>query len=316
MKILIVGAGRLGSLLAASLQRAGDAVVLVTGTRAAEPAGERDIAIASHGDSFRARVRTAATIGDAERHGPYDRVVLCVRTLDLDAIEPALAEHAPALLAPGGTALSMLNGLDGDDALARWFSAERVVGAVANLAVERDAAGTLVVTTGGDLVVAPLATSAGHTAASIARWLTASGIPCRAASDLRMLRWTKLAWSCAINAVTALAQRPMGDVARNPHTRALVLGVIREVMMVAAAEGLALAPALPAVYLRAAIDAGGARSSMLQDVLSGRATEHAALNGAVCSYARRHRLSVPLNAALFALLDARTDPNVSREEIS
>jgi len=82
------------------------------------------------------------------------------------------------------------------------------------------------------------------------------------------------------------------------ETPKLVAQVTREVGRVAAAKGIHIGLDLARHAVAVARATAGNRSSMLQDLDAGHATEIEALCGAVVSEARRARVPVPVNARL------------------
>src|SRR5438045_947720 len=118
MKILIVGGGGLGTVLAGYLARSGtETSLLVKPAQAA--AYERDEVHIEGAASFIAPVRIlTATQAQAE----LDYLLLCVTARDTEA---ALA---PLRRVPIGAAVSLQNGVAKDEALARHFGESRVLG--------------------------------------------------------------------------------------------------------------------------------------------------------------------------------------------
>lgn len=121
MKILIYGAGVLGSFYAARLQEAGhDVSILARGQRLAD--------LKEHGVVLREAVtgkQTATKVGVVEQLAPedaYDLVVVIVRKNQLSSVLPALAdnEHTPNVL-------FMLNNAAGPQQMVDALGRERVV---------------------------------------------------------------------------------------------------------------------------------------------------------------------------------------------
>lgn len=116
--------------------------------------------------------------------------------------------------------------------------------------------------------------------------------------------WLKLAINCAINPLTALHRCPNGDLAR-PHLAPRVANLCEEIMQVSAAAGYAEATAnLPARVAEVVTATAANRSSMLQDVLAGRATEIDYITGHLLRVAVRHGIAAPANEALYRSIAA------------
>ncbi|GLI68801.1 hypothetical protein VaNZ11_013300 [Volvox africanus] len=135
----------------------------------------------------------------------------------------------------------------------------------------------------------------------------------------------KLAANCAINPLTVLLGCCNGTVTELPQTRGIILDICRELIAIFgptpfAPPGLKsgdreLAPldctkeesekALYDWVLAVAAATANNRSSMLQDIAAGRATEVDYLNGWVLRAAAARGLQAPVNATLHALVKAR-----------
>ena len=93
------------------------------------------------------------------------------------------------------------------------------------------------------------------------------------------------------------------EVLAEPQTADLVLGLAREVVAVARAEGADLSEDDIMTRRRHyATMPAGTGTSMLYDCLAGRPTEHEYLTGAVVAAGAKHDVPTPLNAAVLALL--------------
>jgi 2-dehydropantoate 2-reductase len=118
-------------------------------------------------------------------------------------------------------------------------------------------------------------------------------------ADIEHSLWLKLAINCAINPLSALHRCRNGELA-GPELAPRLEGLCEEIMQVSAAAGLGAVTAdLPeqvAAVIRATADN---RSSMLQDVLAGRATEIEYISGHLLQLAARHGVAAPQNESLY-----------------
>jgi 2-dehydropantoate 2-reductase len=113
--------------------------------------------------------------------------------------------------------------------------------------------------------------------------------------------WEKLAVNAGINAVTALARIPNGDIVDGP-AESVARAATREAAQTARDNGIGLAVEA-AVETTLAVARSTARndSSMVQDVEAGNLTEIDAINGYVVENAER---AVPVNETLTSLVRA------------
>lgn len=132
------------------------------------------------------------------------------------------------------------------------------------------------------------------------------GIVAEVTRDIHAELWSKLIINAAINPLGALAGVPNGQLVRDKRLLALLDAVCDEAVAAAAAEGTPLNA--EEIRRRARLVArrtASNRGSMLQDLDRHRRTEIDAISGAIVQAADRHRIAVPINRALHALVRAR-----------
>jgi 2-dehydropantoate 2-reductase len=135
---------------------------------------------------------------------------------------------------------------------------------------------------------------------AIAAMLTASGLDGRVSADIKTEIWRKLIYNCVINPITAIIGTEVGAIA-DPRLDPVKQLVIDECLAVARAQGVQF----DVDYLTTIARVFGASrtiASMRQDLLRGRPTEIAHMNGAVVALGRTCGIACPVNAALTALI--------------
>ena len=122
MKIIIMGAGALGSISAALLHKAGHDVTLVA-------RGARAELLTAGGVRVEGLAQVTAPVPivtDTSTLSEADLLIMTVKTFDMDAALQQLA-HIKF-----GSTMSLQNGVMKDDQLAAAFGADTVLGAIAN----------------------------------------------------------------------------------------------------------------------------------------------------------------------------------------
>jgi 2-dehydropantoate 2-reductase len=141
--------------------------------------------------------------------------------------------------------------------------------------------------------------------AALVDLFNASGLPAELGDDLDALVWGKLVTNAGINALTALLRVPNGALADDTEARALVAGAVAEAAAVAQARGTSLPYHDTLANTLAVARATSANySSMLQDILRGSPTEIETINGAIAREGQRLGVPTPLNNMLAALVRA------------
>jgi 2-dehydropantoate 2-reductase len=300
-KVAVVGAGAVGSFYGAMLARAGQRVVLV-GRPPHVAAIERDgLKLDMAGRTETIRIDATATL-EAVRGA--DLVLFCVKSTDTDAVARALAP----LLAPHAVVLSLQNGVENAAAIARHVR-QAVIAAVVYVATAMGGPGVVRHFGRGDLVIGALdgGTSGAPARAGVLQDLVAlfgaAGVQVTISDDVMAELWSKLLVNCAYNAISALAQAPYARLAALPEIRELQDLVVREVVALARAEGIALAvePSLQAVE-RIARSMPAQLSSTAQDLARRKPSEIDHLNGFIARRGRELGVAVPVNQTLAALV--------------
>ena len=300
-RVAVMGAGAVGSYFGGMLARAGTPVTLLGRRAHVEAIARNGLFIDSL--NFQERVAVAAsTQPDAARDA--ELVLFCVKTLDTEAAARLLAPH----LVPGALLLSLQNGVDNAGRI-RAATGTEAVPAVVYVAASLPAPGRVKHAGRGDLVIGrPGRNSAGRGAGGddlerVAAIFARAGVPCRISENIEGELWAKLVWNCAGNAATALARASYGQVARNDHSRHVLLAAAKEVLEVARAAGVQLPPMdLVGAGLKLAQELGAATSSTAQDLVRGRRTEIDALNGFVARRGAELGVPTPVNHTLYALV--------------
>ncbi|MEE4465658.1 ketopantoate reductase C-terminal domain-containing protein, partial [Azotobacter chroococcum] len=143
-------------------------------------------------------------------------------------------------------------------------------------AVERTAPGRIRVRrTGSDRYICARVQGEPDAPALVALW-QAAGIPAESSADIRREVWTKLMSNATLNPLSAITGATVGELARTPRTRAVLLAGMAEIFRLAERDGHPLSMT-PELRVRRAEEVGGTRTSMLQDRLAGRRLETEAL---------------------------------------
>lgn len=305
--VCIVGAGALGSLVAARLALGGQAVQLIGRAAQVQALAAAGLQLQDASGTRHVAVPASTDIASVAQAG---LVLLCVKSADTEAAALQLAPHLP----PGVPVLSLQNGVANGPLLVRALRRPVLVGA-AYIAAAQPAPGQVLHAGGLGITLGALPGPRGEAVdaavlAGVLQRLQAGGFELRHTAVPLAELWRKLVVNCAVNAISALAQAPYGVMAAQPAVRALQAAVVQEAVAVAQAE----AQALDAAELQAAV-AGvmqrmpAQRSSTAQDLARGRRSEIDQLNGEIVRAGARHGIATPANQALLALVQLQETMN-------
>lgn len=307
--ILIAGAGALGSVFGGMLRRAGWPVTLLGRRVHLQAIERRGLSIGGLWGTHSVSGFSLAT-DSGELAGPYATVLLTVKAYDSASVVRLIAPH----LAPHGVVISLQNGLGNTEEAAAVVGQERVLGGRVIFGAILAEPGRVQVTVYAEPVMLGSPAPSRHPAldAAAGRWariFDEAGIPCRQTEEILGYLWAKVFYNAPLNPLGAILGLTYGDLAADADLRVLMDGIIEEAYAVAVARRVPLhwgsaAAFREAFYGRLVPATAAHRSSMLQDIERGRATEVDAINGRIWEYGRSAHVPTPLNAAVTRLVRA------------
>ncbi len=314
-KVVVIGLGALGGVVANALTHAGHDVTVIV--RRAETA--RVIETAGLRESRTGFVtKPRVLLGAAESAHAFDYVIVATQPTD---VESAIEQWADRL---GTTAqwVCLQNGLC-DERVASRLGAERVIGAVVAFGAKSHGPGLCEVVPGGGMVIGRLDGSSDAALARLADSLRSLG-RVRISKNLLGIRWSKLIVNCAISTLGTIGGDQLGPLLNQRFARELAFEIMGEAVQVAHALGVRLerlpgTVPLPWLATSSSSETGGVRamakrwaqhtaalglgakyrrlrSSMLRAIERGHAPAVDYLNGEVVQRARQVGIATPINA--------------------
>ena len=299
MRFGIMGTGGVGGYFGGLLARAGLPVCFIARGRHLAALKEHGLAVESvEPGAF--NVRDALFTDDAAEAGPCDVILYCVKT---PANDDAISFMRP-LIGPGTVVISLQNGVDNGELLAREFGEDRVMEGAAYVFSAIAAPGKIHQTAGPRRIVfGRLGGGNSPKGEEIVDVMRQAEVDARLSADIRIELWNKFILICAVSGMTALTRRPLGEILDYDGTARMAREVMREVCQLALAMGIPLEPGADAANYRfmAQQDPSG-KGSMCHDVEAGRRLEIDALCGYVSRMGRVHGVATPLNDYLYDTL--------------
>lgn len=293
MKVVVFGAGAVGSWLGALLDRAGHDVTLVAREEHAAVVNARGLQVTGKTEAL-ARPR-AVTRPEAPTP---DLLFVTVKAYDTAR---AAAQMRP-LVGPRTSIVSVQNGLGNVETLADAFVDRQVFAAATTHGVTFVEPGHVRhAGTGYFRVGSPYNEHA--RAEEIAAVLAEAGLEAEATPRIRGELWAKVVVNAAINPLTAITGLRNGALLRVRALGDLMQRAAEEVVDVARAEGAPLPEDDLVLRARRVAELTAEnKSSMLQDVERGRRTEIDAICGEVVARGVKHGVDTPVNQTLLALV--------------
>ncbi len=306
-RVCVIGAGTIGSLLAAHLAGVCEVWVL---TRRPEHAAalEREGLRVTGKSELLARLHATS---DPAELPPFDLGVFAVKANEL--------EHAAARLAgraAEATLMTIQNGLGAEEVVAR-HGGWPLISAVTFMSGNRHSDVHVEYELDTATWLGPWAGTATPYARvqAVAQLIVSSGLRAEPMEDLLPAQWSKLIFNCAINGVAALTGLPhvalFAQEGPAPALGPLVRGLIDEGKTIAAGAGIELYEDPWEMNVLAVARGETDHSdyahlpSMLEDVLAQRPTEIDFIAGALVRQAELHGVAAPLTQAVHRLVKAK-----------
>lgn len=297
MKILVMGAGTIGTYYGARIQQAGETVVFCARGDNLRLIRARGIEIKSIKGDF---ALSGVTVTDIPAEfAPYDLILFCVKSYHTEHA----ARQIIGCLKPGAAVLTLQNGVENEAVLKRLLGEEAVMSGNARIFADTPAPGKVNHSGTGYVEFGELDGRVTERARAYEDLFRRAGILGELATNIWDRRWDKLIWNSAYNPVTTLTGRNLGELHDDPDCVKLMRTMMEEALAVARAEGARIEDGrIDRILDFARKKLRDSNSSTLQDLRRGRRLEYDAMNGAVIRAAHRHGIAVPITEAVYALI--------------
>jgi 2-dehydropantoate 2-reductase len=299
----ILGAGAMGSILAAHLARAGHSVALLArGRRAAQ--------IRSEGLSISGLVQFSTpvrVIDDPALLRAADTLIVTTKAIGTaESLKPLAGAQI-------GRAFSIQNGVMKNDLLAAAFGRDRVLGALANMSGELLPSGEVLFTRNVNVLIGEPRGGVPEPVLSLAQTIDSSGVRASAVPDIQSHEWSKFAGWVGLVGVSIAARTVTWKYLMDPGAALVLVRLVREVHQLASRAGVAFTDdsMFPVASLCAGTEEAAVRImndigrqfrdnapqhrlSTLQDVDAGRPLEVEETLGYAAELAHREGLPTPL----------------------
>ena len=311
MELLIIGAGAIGTAMAAGLAAEGHAITVLAREQtrqAIEQDGVHRTGLFAEKHIPAGGVTTVSSYGELPDNR-FDFILICAKTMANDEISTRLNEHRHCLKQTGKLVLFQ-NGWGNDAWYRRYFSEEQVCSARVITGFRRESRSHSVVTVHTQPVllgslygcdVSPLE--------PLARAIDASGLPCETSDTVSEALWAKMLFNCTLNPLGAVLHMTYGALSENENTVAIMNDLIDEEFAVMHAAGYTSFWSTPAeyreiFYSKLVPDTYAHHSSTSQDLANRRKTEIETLTGCILSLANEHGVAVPVSTMIYRMIRA------------
>jgi len=338
LKVLVFGAGAIGTYFGGSLALAGHQVVFVEQQKMVDELREKGLRLDLTLDVRRktkdaSRVDPSAfvivaSLEEALRYGPFDLALFALKSFDtesaLEGIKP-FAEKMPPILC-------LSNGVSNEPAIAGALGPDKVIYGTVTTAIGKRGAGNIVLEKLRGMGIAK-----GHPLSEkLNAAMNKAFLNSQLFESAESMKWSKMLTNLIANPTSAILDMTAGEVFENKDLYKVEIDMLKECIAVMEAQGneivdlpgmpvraLAFATTLPLWLSKPLLGraAGAGRGAKMPsfhiDLHSGRGkSEVDYLHGAVVRAGEKHNVPTPVNKVLTETLLALTNKEIPLEEFA
>ncbi len=291
--VAVLGAGAIGASYAAMFfDGSGFSTMLVA-------EGERYDRLKSEGLIINKKKYSIPVVHPDEAVPPADLILVALKNHDLPA-----AHDLKKLVGNETIILSVMNGLDSEKYLGSVYGMDKLLYAIAVGIDALREGNSVIYTVSGKIVFGEADNSSpSERVLRVQNAFDRAGIKFETPTDMIRALWWKFMVNVGINQASAVMRAPYGVFQSSPEARELVDILMREVIVLAAREGVNL--------VEKDVDEWNAvlnglspngKTSMLQDIEAGRKTEVDVFGGKVVELGKKHGIPTPVNQTLLSII--------------
>lgn len=279
------------------MQRAGQNVLLIHHRRnVAASIQERGVRIRElSGKVVRVHIKTRTRLSRLDKP---DLVLVTVKAYDSEEVASLLKKSVKRNL----PVLSLQNGLGNVEALRNRLGADSTIAGTTTEGAMTTGPGAVIHTGRGITWLGEMDGTVSDRCLRIQNAFRKAGFITIISNNINGVLWAKAIVNSAINSITAITRVRNGDVRRIPELREAASKVVEEGIAVARARGILLRPSPKSLLSKIFVLTPRNKSSMLQDIESGRKTEIRQLNGSISYEGSYVGVSTPFNDLLTRLV--------------
>lgn len=316
LRVLIFGAGAIGTYIGCSLHRTGSEVVFIEKPAVAEELHRQGLHLYLPGEKIVIEnPRIVHSIQDAVESGPYDIAVFALKSFDTLSAAHSMAAYKTSL----PPILCLQNGVDNEVILASELGENQVIPGTVTSSILRRSAGNVALERQRGIGIA----SSHPLSVRLKESMNLAGLNARLFDRPPDMKWSKLITNLLSNAASAILDMTPAQIFSHPALFRLEIAQIREALAVMKAQDIRVVnlPGTPVRLLALLIEhfppwlskpllqrslgagRGGKMPSLHMDLAGGRKnSEVNELNGSIVRYGQKLGFSTPTNQLLHQTL--------------
>ena len=310
MRVAVMGTGGVGGYYGGMLARTGEDVTFIARGDHLEAMLSSGLTLkTTHAGEFNIPVKATDDPGEI---GIVDLVIFCVKTYDTDTAALIIRP----LIGPQTVVMSLQNGVENEERIARVVGEKHVIGAAAYISSVIEAPGVINQSWVLKVYLGELSGEPSPRTGQLVKAFEHAEVAAEIPPDIHAAMWSKLLRISAFAGVGCVTRLPAETILSCPETTSLFWGVVEESYAVARAGGIDM-PDDFIDQFRGIIStlAPTLRPSMYYDLEAGRRLELEELIGTVIRLGEKHSVAAPLTFAIYAALKPYVNgaPDLSEE---
>jgi 2-dehydropantoate 2-reductase len=297
MKIVIVGAGAIGSLLAAYLLKSKEEILILEKTKErALKINQNGINIESSSGNWKTKPKATAELKDIEN---ADLVILTVKSYDTKET----ISRIKSVITDKTFVLTLQNGIGNVENIAEFINPDKIIAGTTNIGATFLELGKIRHAGKGETIIGTIDNKLPVEIRHIREVFNKAGLETKISREIKGILWSKLIISTGINALTAITRLENGKLIKLEGTKKILREAVTEALRVAKRKRIKLIYDDPLAKVESVCEATATNtSSMLQDVLRKKHTEVDYINGAIVRLAQELGMNAPVNSMLLDLI--------------
>ena len=296
-KVLVIGAGAIGSYFGAKLSLSGYDVILWCRS-------DYDV-VENHG------VKIESYQGDWHfkpfkvlRHpqdltDKVDYVLIATKALPNIDIYRLINN----IINPNAKIIIIQNGINIEKNIADKFPHHEIISAIAFIGIHRKSPGVIYHQEYGKLIIGSYKNSASDAVKLLAQSWQKSGVEVSVTENIQLERWRKLVWNGAFNPLSVvLGSKDTQQIMHNNLSLQLVKNLMHEICILAKEDGCELPNDVIDDNLAATVKMRPYKTSMLLDFEAGRPMEIEAIIGNAVKFAQFKSIPIPYLSTVYAII--------------
>lgn len=299
MKIVMLGAGALGSTIGGTLAMGGNDVYFVDMWQEhVDIINKNGLHMTNEKEDWYVTVdaRTAAdTIGEA------DLVIVLVKSFATKQAVEQLKQTN--VIGKNTLVMSLQNGLGNEETIASVIGSENVISGKTYVGGRLIQAGYISAGVQGKWTyIGELNGKITDRIQTVCKVFNDAGLLCEVSDNIKGLIWDKLLINVAAGALCGITRLPYGPLYEEDYIKDVAVAAIREGILVAKAAGVVLKSEDPEYPWYAASEGlpGTFKTSILQSLELKRPTEIDFINGSIVEWGKKYGIETPVNQTLVA----------------